>query len=92
MRAFYAAFSGTKVRTVQAGSGESLVVEYGAIVNRGTLTVSVEDPDGGVPWSVTLDKDAEDAVALPLEQPGRYALVVRGEDTAGSFHLTWRVE
>jgi hypothetical protein len=92
MRAFYAAFTGSKVRTVQAGSGETLAVEYGATVDQGTLTVSLEDPAGSIPWSVTLDKDVEDAVTLRLEQPGQYALVVRGDGTAGSFHLTWRVE
>jgi hypothetical protein len=91
MRAYYAAFSGSKVRTVQAGTGETLVVEYGATVNQGDLTISVADPSGEILWSVLLDQDAKDAVALPAEQPGRYVIVVRGEGTAGSFALWWQM-
>ena len=92
MRACYAAFSGFKVRTVRAAPGETLVVEYGATVNEGTLTFSVEGPDDKLLWVVALDRDSKDSVELPVEQGGRYAIVVRGNGTGGSFAVWWRVE
>jgi hypothetical protein len=91
MRACYAAFSGSKIRTVRTSTGGTLIVEYGTTVNQGTLTIGVEGPDGEKLWPVILDEDAEDAVVLPVEQPGRYAIVVRGEGTAGSFYLSWKM-
>jgi hypothetical protein len=92
MRACYAAFSGSRVRRVQADTGETLVVEYDATVNKGILTISVAGPDDEIPWVVSLDRDSKDGVELPVEQDGRYAIVVLGDGTAGSFALWWHVE
>jgi hypothetical protein len=92
MRACYAAFSGSKVRTVQADTGETLVVEYDATVNKGILAISVQGPDDEILWAVSLDRDSKDSVELPVEQDGRYAIVVRGGSTGGSFALWWHVE
>ena len=92
MRACYAAFSGSKVRRLQADMGETLVVEYDATVNKGILTISVEGPDDEIPWVVSLDRDSKDSVKLPVEPDGHYAIVVRGDGTAGSFALWWHVE
>ena len=72
MRACYAAFGGSKVRTVQANTGETLVVEYDATVNKGILAISVEGPDDEIVWVVSLDQDSKNSVELPVEQEGRW--------------------
>jgi len=41
---------------------------------------------------VSLGEDAEDMAAFPVEQDGRYSIVVRGDGTAGSFDLSWEME
>ena len=92
MRACYAQFSGSKVRTVEADAGETLVVEYDATVNKGILAISVEGPDDEIVWVVSLDGQSKDSVKLPVEQDGHYGIVVRGDDTGGSFAVWWRVE
>jgi hypothetical protein len=90
--ASYVSFSGSEVRTVRADAGETLVLQYAAEVNEGTLAIMVEAPDGEMLWNVSLEEDAEDMADFPVEQDGRYSIVVRSDGTAGSFDLSWGVE
>ena len=90
--ASYVSFSGSEVRTVRANAGETLVLQYAADVHKGTLGVMVEAPDGEMLWHMSLDEDAEDMVDFPVEQAGRYSIIVRGDGAAGSFDLSWEVE
>ena len=80
------------MRTVRADAGEMLVLQYAAEVNKGSLGIMVETPDDEMLWHVSLDEDTEDMADFPVEQDGRYSIVVRADGTAGSFDLTWRVE
>lgn len=88
----YTTFSGSEVRPVRADAEGMLVIEYDAVVNKGTLAIRVEGPADETLWVVSLDRDTEDAMALPIERDGRYAIVVRGDGTGGSFDLSWEVE
>lgn len=90
--ASYVSFSGSEVRTVRADAGETLVLQYTAEVNKGTLGIMVEAPDDEMLWDVSLHKSAGDMAEFPVEQAGCYSIIVRGEGTAGSFDLTWEVE
>ena len=92
MRACYAAFSGSKVRRLQADMGETLVVEYDATVNKGILAISVEGPDDEIVWVVSLDGQSKDSVKRRVEQDGHYGIVVGGDETGGGFAVWWRVE
>ena len=90
--ASYTKFSGSEVRTIRANAGGTLVIKYLTTVNKGTLDISVEGPADEPLWAVSLASDAEDTVALPLEQDGRYTIFVHGDGTGGSFDLSWEVE
>jgi hypothetical protein len=89
--ATYARFSGSEIRTVRIGAGETLVVAYDATVERGALAISVEDPNRTELWATCLDSKTQATVKLPVEQGGRYAVVVRGDGTQGKFNLWWEV-
>jgi hypothetical protein len=92
LEASYAGFSGTEARTVRADAGEMLILRYAARVSRGTLSIEVDGPESEVLWDVYLDEDAEEALELRMEQGGDYAIVVRGDGTAGSFSIRWKTE
>ncbi len=90
--ASYATFNGSEARTVWADAGETLSLKYDVRVNKGILTISAEGPDGDLLWEVSLSEDAKDAVVLPVDRGGRYAITVRGDDSGGSFGLSWELE
>jgi hypothetical protein len=88
----YAMFSGGEIRPVWADAGETLALKFEAEVNKGVLAIKVESPEDEILWDVSLREDAEGGAELPVEQKGRYVIVVRGDGTAGSFDLCWKVE
>lgn len=89
--ASYASFTGSETRTVRADAGEMLVLRYEIEVNRGTLSVRVEDPDGEILWDASFEEAAVDSVQIPAEQDGRYAITVQGDGAGGSFELLWEL-
>lgn len=91
LKAIYGVFSGAEVRSVQIDAGETLVLNYKARVNRGTLAIHVENTDEEVLWEVLLDEDGEGNVEVAVAQEGRCTIVVKGEETRRNFDLTWRV-
>jgi hypothetical protein len=91
-QATYTTFSGTKVDTFRADAGQTLILDYETEVEKGSLTVQVEDPDEEVLWETAFDEGGADTVRVDLNQDGRYAIVLIGEDADGSWDLEWEIE
>jgi len=89
--ASYTTFTGSKIASVPTDAGEALTLEYTAEVDKGSLIIEVQDPDDEVLWDVTLRENAAEIIELRLDQDGRHAIVVRGDDAGGSFVLSWEV-
>jgi methionine-rich copper-binding protein CopC len=89
----YHFFNGPFNRTVNASAGETLTVDYAAIVEEGTLDMRVVNPDGDAVWQETFDTGADvtSSTKVDIQQNGRYRLVVDGHDTRGSFQIDWQV-
>lgn len=88
----YRTFSGEEAWTVMLQAGQTLVVSYGAAVEKGVLSFSITDPDGAVIWRETLAEDTRDTLRLTVEQTGDYRLAARGINTGGGFSVSWQVE
>lgn len=91
-QATYTTFSGTEVDTFRADAGQTLVLEYETEVEKGSLTIQVENPDDEVLWDAAFDEGGADSVRVALNQDGRHAIVLVGEDTGGSWDLEWEIE
>jgi hypothetical protein len=90
--ASYATFSGSEIRTVRVGDGQTLLLKYKVEVDKGAVTFRVEGPDARVLWHTTLSGDTQDAVELRVDEAGRCAIIVRGDGAGGSFDLSWEVQ
>ncbi len=90
--ASYRTFSGTKRSTFGADAGETLVLDYEVAVDKGTLSLRVENPDGEDLWDLSLEESEADTVELSLDEDGRYTIVVEGDATGGGFDLSWELE
>jgi hypothetical protein len=88
----YRTFSGFESQDFQAEAGEMLEVSYHAVVERGSLTIEVQDPERNVIWSRTLDVSQEQSFTLPLEKSGRHGIIVHAKDASGSFEINWMVK
>jgi len=88
----YKTFSGVERKNERLEAGDTLIFEYDATVEEGTLTLQVEDPDDAPLWETTLRENGQDRVELTAEQAGTYTIVVEGDNTGGKFEVAWEVE
>lgn len=90
--ASYTTFSGAKIDRIRAEAGETLVLEYEVQVDKGDLSLRVDQPGGEPLWNLTVREDAQNTVQLPIEEAGTYSLIIEGDNTGGSFTLSWQLE
>jgi hypothetical protein len=85
----YSSFSGDEVGTSSLDADEILTVDYQAEVEEGTLSIRVEDPDGEVLQSNTMQQDDSGTWTVTAPEEGDYHIVVEGDDASGSFDVEW---
>jgi hypothetical protein len=90
--ASYTTFTGTKADKIRADAGQILILEYEVKADKGDLSIELNHSEAGTLWDVTLQENAEDIVKLALEQDGPYTITIEGENTGGSFDLSWELE
>lgn len=92
MSATYATFDGTEARSIGVEAGQNVALTYEATAERGTLTMQMVSPDDEIVWEETITEGDSGTAVVTAEQDGRYRLVLVGEDTGGSFDVTWEVQ
>ena len=83
---------GRKVRQETLSTGETLVLDYDVTVDKGTLTLMVEDPSGESVWETEVTDSAADQVEIVAAEAGNYDIIVEGDDAGGSYDLSWTLE
>ena len=98
----YRTFSGVERKSFRAKKNEAVEIDYEVEVEKGTLTLSVVDPDGETVWEETFEETQGDGGASrtsfsgdyalePVPQAGRYKLRIEGDQTGGRFDVSWDV-
>ena len=90
-RASYDTFDGIERTTFRAQEGQTISLDYGRTVEKGSLSLRLVAPDGESLWEKTYRQDGDESITLTAPQQGRYQLCVEGEGAGGSFDLSWRV-
>ena len=85
----YASFDGWERRTIRAQEDQTITLDYDVTVKKGTLVLAIVGPDGESLWEESFREDGSDTVALTASQKGVYTIRIEGEDTSGSFGLSW---
>ena len=88
----YEKFTGIERENIAGEEGKTLILSYDIAVNDGRVFIQVMDPQNQVLWSIIVKSDTADTVELPLNFTGEYPLIVRGENTSGSFDISWVVQ
>lgn len=83
---------GRKVQQERLDAGETMILDYAVTVDKGTLTLLVEDPAGEVVWQTAVTDSAADQVEIVANEAGQYDIVVEGDDAGGSYELEWTPE
>lgn len=91
-KASFMTFMGTREKSVSLEQGQTLILDYAIRLNKGSLHVTVSDPDGTVLWEQQFTQDASDSLELPVRQAGRHHIIIRGDGAGGSYELKWKRE
>jgi hypothetical protein len=91
-QANYSTFTGVKSDSFQADAGQTLILDYDAQVDKGALSIQVENPADKLVWEAQLQEAQSDSVQILLDQTGRYVLRIAGENASGSWDLQWNIE
>jgi hypothetical protein len=90
IRASYKLFSGTEKKGIRVDQGDTLVIDFESEVGKGALTLTIEDPEGNSVFS--MESGEEGSGKIVIDQTGKYALVIDGDETSGSFDINWSIE
>jgi hypothetical protein len=86
--AAYATYNGTT--SVPINIRESRVsFTYQVEVSKGSLSITLQDPQGEGVWTARLNANATGGRVLSTPRTGSYTLVVGGQNTGGSFDIRW---
>lgn len=85
----YDLFTGNEYSEMLINSGEALRLKYDIVVEQGLLRLKLYDPDGAVIWNPEFTQSSGESIKLDITQPGIYKLVIEGENTKGSFDISW---
>ena len=88
----YVTFDGTQTKTFRAEAGQTITLDYEVTVEKGSLALKLVAPGGESLWEKTHNEDGEDAVSVTVPDDGRYTLRIEGEQTGGSFDISWSVQ
>jgi hypothetical protein len=85
----YSLFTGQEMDTVKLDEGEFITLSYEVKVESGAIQILVLDPSDQTIWQVDLTQNISDEIKIQASESGIFRIVVNGDETEGSFRLTW---
>ena len=87
----YRTFTGVESDRIQAEKGQTIAFSYQVSIDKGSLIIEWQDPQGEVLWHQVYESDAQNALEIPVETAGTHTIIIQGNDTGGSFEVSWQV-
>ena len=78
-------------KAFRAEDGQTITLDYDVTVKKGTLVLAIVGPDGESLWEEPLHENGSGTVTLTASEQGIYTIHIEGEDTSGSFDLSWNL-
>jgi hypothetical protein len=86
--ASYATWNGNTSLPI-AVQEKQVTFSYRVRIDKGALSLKVQDPHGKALWQTTLNHSGVGNRVLSTPTTGSYKLVVEGQNTGGSFDIRW---
>jgi hypothetical protein len=85
-------FTGIERGSVQAETGETISFTYQAVLDKGSLMIEWQDPNGEVMWQKNLVESDQGAEEIEIKSSGEYVIITQGKGAAGNFDVSWQVK
>ncbi|SDF46154.1 hypothetical protein SAMN04488542_11146 [Fontibacillus panacisegetis] len=90
IEASYKLFTGTDEKKVSLKNGQTLAIDYQSKVEKGELTIKLYDPDNQLLKDLSTNKSGNEKIGV--DKDGIYRLEITGNNTKGSYELTYKIE
>ena len=88
----YSTFTGVENGSSEVNAGQIISFEFTVTVDKGSIMIEWQDPDGEVVWRKNLEKSDRGEDAILAESSGNYGVVIQGKNASGDFELLWEIE
>jgi hypothetical protein len=87
----YSIFTGFEYGETQVASGQRIFFEYTVTVDKGSLLIEWQDPEGEVVWRKSLQESERGEDGFTVESTGTYRIMIQGKNSGGSFDVAWKI-
>lgn len=91
-RAQYVKFDGMESKSFRVEAGQTVELACDVSVEKGLLSVTLLSPGGERLWQDTFLEDREAFVTVTATETGLHILRIEGQETGGSFDISWRLK
>lgn len=88
----YSIFTGVESGSQQVEAGQRIFFEYRVTVNKGSLLIEWQDPEGEVVWRKSLQDSESGEDDFTAGSTGTYRIIIQGKSTGGDFDVTWKMD
>ena len=85
-------FTGVESGSLQAEAGQTISFNYQAVLDKGSLVIEWQNPQGEVVWRKDMNGSAAGDEKIVVEDPGEYSVFIQGKGAGGSFDVSWQVD
>jgi hypothetical protein len=86
----FTTFTGYENGNIQAETGQTISFDYQAAVDKGSLVIEWQDPNGEVLWRKDIVESESGSEDIAIHSPGRYTIVIQGKGAGGNFDISWQ--
>ena len=87
---YYQFFDGTKIKTIRAKEGKTIIINFTSSVQEGELIISILDSSNDL--VANLETNTTGIKEINSDKNQKYRLVIKGTQTKGSFNVNWKID
>jgi hypothetical protein len=88
----YSIFSGIESGSLEVEVGQRIQFDYEVTVDKGSLLIEWQDPDGEAVWQKVLLESESGGDVIIAKSSGAYRIIIQGKNAGGDFDIAWTVD
>ena len=88
----YSTFTGIENGRALVEAGQTISFNYDVTVDKGSLMIEWQDPDGNAVWQKRLVENDRGDDFIIAQSSGKYTVIIQGKNAGGEFDISWRIQ
>ncbi len=88
----YSTFTGIENGSAHVEKGQTIYFEYDVNVEKGSLLIEWQDPEGDAVWRKSLIESDRGNDEIAVKSSGKYVIIIQGKNAGGDFDVSWGIQ